>query len=74
MIIFLIKERMLWGICGGLAKYFNTDPTIVRIIFFVTIFFGSRGIITYIIMAIVVPRKIQLPANQKIPLKITLRK
>ena len=25
-------DRMIWGVCGGLAQYFNIDPTIVRII------------------------------------------
>jgi phage shock protein C len=51
------KDRVLWGVCGGLAKYFNTDPVIVRVIFVVTIFFGGLGIIAYIIMAIVVPKE-----------------
>lgn len=48
-------NRMIWGVCGGLGKYFNTDPTIFRIIAVASIFFGSLGIIVYIIMAIVVP-------------------
>ena len=51
------KDRVLWGVCGGLAKYFNTDPVIVRVIFVVTIFFGGLGIIAYLIMAIVVPKE-----------------
>ena len=34
-----------------------TDPTIVRIIFFMAIFFGGPGVIAYIIMAIVVPKE-----------------
>ena len=51
------KDRVLWGVCGGLAKYFNTDPVIVRVIFVVTIFFGGLGIIAYSIMAIVVPKE-----------------
>jgi phage shock protein C len=48
-------DRMIWGVCGGLAHYFNIDPSIVRLIFGLTIFFGGAGIIAYIIMAIVVP-------------------
>lgn len=48
-------DRMIWGVCGGLAHYFNLDPVIVRLIFVLTIFFGGFGIIAYIILAIVVP-------------------
>ena len=49
------KESMIWGVCGGLAQHFNTDPTIIRLIFILTIFFGGVGILAYIIPAIVVP-------------------
>lgn len=48
-------DRMIWGVCGGLAKYFNLDPTIIRILFVLLIFASGVGIIAYIIMAIVVP-------------------
>ena len=41
--------------CGGLAKYFDIDPTIVRVIAVVSVFFTGFGIIAYIVMAIVVP-------------------
>jgi len=49
------SDRMIWGVCGGLAKYFDIDPTIVRVIAVLTIFLGSFGIWAYIILAIVVP-------------------
>ena len=49
------KDRKLWGVCGGLGKYFDIDPVIFRIVFVVTIFLGAAGIIAYIIMAIIVP-------------------
>ena len=49
------SDRMLWGVCGGLAKYFDIDPTIVRIIAVLLVFANGLGIIAYIIMAIVVP-------------------
>jgi phage shock protein PspC (stress-responsive transcriptional regulator) len=51
------SDRMLWGVCGGLAKYFAIDPTIVRVIFILTIFFNGIGILAYIILAIVVPQE-----------------
>ncbi|MDD5701889.1 MAG: PspC domain-containing protein [Dehalococcoidales bacterium] len=48
-------DRMIWGVCGGLAKYFNIDTTIVRVAFVVSLFFGTLGFWIYIIMAIIVP-------------------
>jgi phage shock protein C len=49
------SDRKLWGVCGGLAEYFNVDPTIVRIIAVASLFVGSLGFWIYIIMALVVP-------------------
>lgn len=48
-------ERMIWGVCGGIAKYFNVDPTLVRLIAVLTLFFGLAGLLIYVILAIVVP-------------------
>jgi len=48
-------DRMIWGVCGGLAEYFDIDPTIIRIIFLVLIFANGLSILAYIILAIVVP-------------------
>jgi phage shock protein C len=49
------KERMIGGVCGGLAQYFNIDPVIVRIIAVLLIFVNGIGLLAYLIMAIVVP-------------------
>jgi len=50
-------DRMIAGVCGGLAKYFDIDPTIVRVLFVVSIFIGGGGILAYIILWIVVPEE-----------------
>jgi len=50
-------DRKIWGVCGGLAQYFDIDPTIVRMIFFVSLLCGTLGFWIYIIMAIVVPNE-----------------
>lgn len=50
-------DRKLWGVCGGLAKYFNVDPTIVRVLAVASILVGTLGIWIYIIMALVVPEE-----------------
>jgi phage shock protein C len=48
-------DRMIWGVCGGLARYFNVDPTIVRVLAVISIFITAVSILAYIIMAIIVP-------------------
>lgn len=51
-------DRMIAGVCGGLAEYFNVDPVIVRIIFFILLLPGGLpGLLPYIILWIVVPEK-----------------
>jgi phage shock protein C len=49
-------DRMLGGVCGGLAQYFNVDPTVVRLVavlgFFLT---ASAAFWAYVVMWIVVP-------------------
>ncbi len=48
-------DRKIWGVCGGLAKYFDKDPTIIRLIAALSLLFGTLGLWAYIIMALVVP-------------------
>ena len=48
-------DRKIWGVCGGLAKYFNIDPTIMRVIAVASLFVGTLGFWIYIIMALIVP-------------------
>ena len=47
-------NRMLTGVCGGLAEYMNLDPTIVRLLCALLCCSGS-GFIVYIIAAVVMP-------------------
>ena len=51
------SDRKIWGVCGGLAKYFDIDPTIVRVVAVASLFVGSLGFWIYFIMAIVVPNE-----------------
>ena len=50
-------DKKIGGVCGGLAQYFDIDPTIVRIIWFVAAFFYGIGIIPYLAFWIIVPRE-----------------
>jgi phage shock protein C len=50
-------DRMLAGVCGGVAKNLGIDPTLVRIVYAVLSFFTAAfpGIILYILLAIIIP-------------------
>jgi len=51
------KDRMLCGICGGIAEYFNVDPTLIRILWVILSLTGAvfPGILAYIICYIIIP-------------------
>lgn len=52
------SNRMIAGVCGGLAEYFNIDPVIVRLIALLLLLPGGLpGFLPYIILWIVVPQK-----------------
>ncbi len=49
-------NKYIGGVCGGLGAYFHIDPTWIRIIFLITLFAYSFGLILYIILWIVIPK------------------
>lgn len=51
------SERMIKGICGGLAEYFNIDPTIVRLVFVALAFAGGASLYAYLIGIFVIPNE-----------------
>jgi phage shock protein PspC (stress-responsive transcriptional regulator) len=54
------KDKMIGGVCGGIAEYFTLDPTLVRIgyiLFSLTVF---TGVLAYLILWIVVPKRKRL--------------
>ena len=63
------SDRMIWGVCGGLAKYLDIDPVIVRVIMVLLVFANGISILAYIIMAIVVP----LEGSRTAEIKETMR-
>ena len=50
-------ERSIAGICGGLAAYFDADPTLIRLVTLLLILFGGLSIWAYIILWIVIPEE-----------------
>jgi len=49
------EDRRIAGVASGVAEFFDLDPTVVRIVWFLSIFFGGLGIFVYIAMALIVP-------------------
>lgn len=49
------KDRMICGVCDGIANYFNIDPTLVRLAFVLIAMGAGSGILAYIIAAIIIP-------------------
>ena len=49
------QERMIGGVCGGLAEYFRLDPTLVRLAFVVLAFAKGFGLLVYLILLVLMP-------------------
>ena len=50
-------EKKLDGVCGGIAEYFDIDPTVVRLAWIIFGCMAGSGLLAYIICAMVMPRK-----------------
>ena len=50
-------DRWFGGVCGGLGDYFNIDPTVIRVVFFLLFWFGWGGALVYLVLWIVLPQE-----------------
>jgi len=50
-----LKNRMLAGVCAGIADYFGLDPTVIRLAWVIFSCLAGSGVLAYIICAIVIP-------------------
>ena len=53
----LREGRMVCGVCGGIAKYFRLDPTVVRLVWAVASCFAFAGVIAYVAAALIIPEE-----------------
>ena len=51
------EDRMLDGVCGGIAEYFGVDATLVRLAWVLFCALGGSGFLAYLIAAIIIPRR-----------------
>ena len=52
-------DKKIDGVCGGIAEYFEVDPTLIRVVYaFITIITGIfPGLIAYLVLSIIMPKK-----------------
>ena len=50
------KNKYIFGVCGGVAEYFEIDTSIVRILWVISIFIGGVGLAAYLVAAILMPK------------------
>lgn len=51
------QGKMLAGVCGGIAEYFDVDPSLVRLAWVLFCAVGGSGVLAYIVAAIIIPKK-----------------
>lgn len=50
-------NKMICGVCAGIAEYFHIDPTVIRLAFAILACFGGSGILAYFVATIIIPPK-----------------
>jgi phage shock protein C len=55
-------DRVVAGVCGGLAEYLEVEPSLVRLAFIVGTLWGGLGLLIYLVMAIILPVDSQAPS------------
>jgi phage shock protein C len=58
-------EKMIAGVCGGLAEYLDMDPTLVRLVWVFVALMAGAGILLYLIMWVVMPLDIPAPPGPR---------
>lgn len=56
-----VKDKIIFGVAGGIAQYLDVDPVFVRIAFVLGTFLNGVGLIVYIVCAVVMPLEILIP-------------
>lgn len=59
------KNRIIAGVAGGLAEYFDVDVVLVRLLWVLAVFAGGGGVIAYIIAWIIIPEEKKLPVKSE---------
>ena len=61
-------DKKIAGVCGGLAEYFDLDPTLVRVLWLLLVFFAGTGVLAYLVLWIALP--LAPPRMRPVPLPL----
>ena len=50
-----LDDKILGGVCGGIAQYLEVDPTLIRVLWVVSIFVFGGGALAYLLCWIIIP-------------------
>lgn len=68
------NDRMVAGVCGGLAHYFGIDPTLVRLAFAVLLLIGvGSPVLAYLVLWLIIPEEPVAQSEQPLPTEMTDR-
>ena len=51
------EDRMVGGVCGGIAQHLSVDPTLIRLLYVLFALTGGSGVLAYIIMLVIIPEE-----------------
>lgn len=54
------EGKKVFGVCGGIAEYFDVDPTLIRLLWVVLVLCAGTGILAYIVAALIMPNKSEI--------------
>lgn len=54
------KGKKIFGVCGGIAEYFDIDPTVVRLIWVLLVFCLGTGVLAYLVASLIMPSKSEI--------------
>ncbi len=57
------SNRQIAGVCGGIAEFFDLDPTLIRLFFVFAFLLGGHGLLVYLVLWLIVPEE---PASQAV--------
>lgn len=59
------NDRIISGVCGGVAEYFSVDTTLIRLLWVITVLFAGTGVLAYILCIIIIPEEPMGKLNKK---------
>ena len=57
------NDKMLFGVCGGLADYLNIDPVIIRLLAALLTLWNGVGLLIYVVLALIMPQAPEIAAK-----------